>query len=432
MRSLILLFILLPSLAMAQTRPRTSAPTPKDPVPPAKKPVFEPEYPLDLKRVGLTLPHTSDPELRRLLSSPKTIFYKLPAVWQHYIPASQIEHTNLTLGTKSYTTQQAIWGIYFAPFLSDFNANPLFPWETTAGLNDSQKETENIYRTVNFINLPEDESKNIIPILILNELPIKWIYPEGTTVGEIIYVLHEEKRYIQEIRTRQKAKGSDDWEPHLYRPIRDREEFKRLAGITDYTPAKRYMFLRNPQEDEVFKMEGLVERLPPLSDDKVKFLLDRSFKEVTNNNWSPAADQDFHIMPKNYCFSLLESVDSVTCANCHRQTQISVRDLVPREPLIINNPSKVGNIRGCDAVFTWHPFTNASVRQNDEEPAPERITLRQYDIDNKVVKIWKNETYSLPEYKLTEFVQYSLKDYELPPRQFLHIKEPTSGVEPTR
>jgi hypothetical protein len=422
MRSLIVFVALLPSIALAQTKP-------KDPVPPAKKVVTEPEYPLDLEKIGLTLPYTTDTELQRLLTSKKTIFYKLPSVWQHYIPASRIEHSNLTLGTKSYSYREATWGIYFSPFLSDFNANRLFPWETTAGLNDSQKQTSNIYRTVNFINLPEDESKNTIPILLLNELPIKWIYPDGTTVGEIIYVVHEDKRYVQEIRTRQKTKGATDWEPHLYRPIGDRKEFMRLAGIADYTPAKRYMFLRNPQEDEVFKMEGLVERLPPLSSDKVKRLLSQSFKEVTAAPWSPSADQDFHILPRNYCFSLLESIDVVTCANCHRQTQISVLNLVPREPLIINNPDKVGNIRGCDAVFT-----NSSVRENDEQPAPERISLRKYDLDNKTVKIWKGGTYDLPgDYKLTEFVQYSLRDYELPPQQFLHTKkEPNSGVEPAR
>jgi hypothetical protein len=47
MRSLFLFIALVPSLALAQTKP-------KDPVPPAKKPVVEPEYPLDLERVGLT------------------------------------------------------------------------------------------------------------------------------------------------------------------------------------------------------------------------------------------------------------------------------------------------------------------------------------------------------------------------------------------
>jgi len=428
MRSLILLLFLC-SASMAQQR---------DPVPPRQTaksqapPVFEPEYPLDLKKIPLTLPYTTDPELKRLLESPKTIFYKLPPIWQHFIPASRIEHNNLTLGTKNYTFTQATWGIYYAPFLSDFNANPLFPWETTIGLNDSQKQTDNIYRTVNLLNLPEDEAGNTIPILLVNELPIKWIYPEGTTVGEIVYVVHNDKRYIQEIRTRKKAKGSGEWEPALYRPISNRDEFIRLTGMSDYIPAKRYMFFRNPQEDEVFKMEGLVERLPPLSEDRVKSLLSRPFKDVTHNNWSPCSDQDFHIMPKNYCFSLLDGVDSVSCANCHRQTQISVLNLVPKEPLIINNPKKVGNIRGCDAVFTWHPFTYASVRKSDEEKEPEKIGLRRYDLDNKTVKIWKNETYSLEKYKLTEFVQYSLKNYELPPAQFLHHKEKSSGVEPAR
>lgn len=384
---------------------------------PVKEAVVEPEYPLDLARVGLTLPETEDQELNRIFKSPRTIFYKLPSIWQHYIPASHIEHSNLTLGTKSYTTTQPKWGIYFAPFLSDFNANPLFPWETTIGLNSTHKENANIYRTVNFINLPDNA-----PILILNDYPIKWIYPNGTTVGEVIYVLYEEKRYIQEIRTRQKMDDATGWEPRLYRPISDRAEYMALTGVKSYTPAKRYMFFRNPQEDEVFKMEGMVERLPPLATTKVKDLLARPFKEVSQSAWSPAADQDFHILPKDYCFSLLE-VDSVSCANCHRQTQTSVLNLVPREPLIINNPSKVGNIRGSDAVFTWHPFTNSSIRNNDQEPEP-KLNLRKYDTQYNFVKVLRygEKPTGYEAYKLTEFVQDSLKDYELPNAQFLHSK----------
>lgn len=391
-----------------QTKPATT-PTPADP---------ESFYPVNLDDLELKLPETADPELKKILGNPKTIFYKLPQVWQHYIPSSKIEWSNLTLGTKSYFNTDAVWGVYYSSFNGDFNANPLFPWETTIGLNSVHKDGDTKYRTINFISLPEDSYGDVTPILLLNEAPIKWIFPSGTTVGEVIYVIHSDKKYIQEIRTRRKSANSTEWEPKLYRPVTSKAEFIALIG-KDYTPAHKYFFFRNPQEDEVFKMEGLVERLPPLSEQKVKTLLARPFKEVGEDFWSPAADQDFHILPRNYCFSLLSSIDAVTCANCHRQTQISVRNLTPKEPLVINNFEKVGNIRGSDAVFTWHPFSNKSVRKNSEEPEP-KISLRPYDTTNKIVKVFEKDEYSSGEYKLTLFVQESLKPYELPAVKFLH------------
>lgn len=394
--------------------------------PAAKPPVKPPaeDYPLDLVKIGVAMPETSDPELLRLLTSPRTIFYKLPQAWQHYIPASKIERNNLTTGVKSYFMTEATWGLYAPTVLPEFNANALFPWETTIGLNSSHKESNFSYRTINLLNLPDDKLGGQVPILVLGEYPIKWIYPAGTTLGEVIYVIHDGKKYVQEIRTRTKSADSKEWTPHLYRPIKNRAEFEELSGLKGYVPAQKYMFFRNPQEDEVFKMEGLVERLPPVPAETVKRLLKRPFKETTDDAWSPSADQDFHILPRNYCFSLLKGVDSHTCASCHQQTQISVLNLTPREPLIIDNPAKVGNIRGSDGGFTWHPFDPKCIRMSEQEPEL-KIALRPYDFEHKVVKVLQyGEPYKGSEHKLTQYVQDSLKPYELPAKQFLHATSP--------
>lgn len=403
---LVLVLMLLTSVEIAaQTRSRQNIP--------------DQNYPLDLQVLGLKLPEVDDLELNDILKSPDTIFYKFPQVWQHYIPSSRIEYNNLTLGTKSYSTTDPVWGIFYSSHNSDFNANPLFPWETTVGLNSSHKEGNRNYQTVDFLSLPKVNGK-IMPVLYLNELPGKWIFPPGTMVGEIIYVIHDNQKYIQEIRVRRKNQDSTTWEPNAFRPIVSRDEFIRLIG-KNYTPAYKYMFFRNPQEDEVFKMDGLVERLPPLSENKVKSLLSRPFQRVTD--WSPASDQDFHILPKNYCFSLLNSIDVETCANCHRQTQISVRNLTPKEPLVINNFQKVGNIRGSDTVFTWHPFGASSIRESDKDPET-KINFRKYDVKNGIIRVAEEGDEKLlgDYYKLTLFVQESLKPYELPQKKFLHGK----------
>lgn len=415
----VLAFSTVPALAQQLPAPRTAAPSKVET--PAE------EYPLDLKKLDLTLPNTNDRELTRLFTSRNTVFYKLPPVWQHYVPSSRIEQNNLTLGTKSFYSTQPIWAIYYATYNPDFHANFNFPWETTVGLNVSHKTTKdtkapNPYATINFVNLPE-VSGVVQPILIINEYPIKWIYPVGTTFGEIIYVTHNGKKYTQEVRTRTKDLDSKFWTPGMYRPITSRAEFEQATGLKNYVAFKKFYHFRNPQENEVFLMSGLVERLPNLNEDIIRDLLARPFKpvDVDQDVWTPAADQDFHIMPKDYCLALLGGVDTVTCSSCHRQTQISVRNLTPSDPDVVKTPLKIGNIRGCDGIFTWHPFAAKCIRSSDKDPVV-NPALRPHDLKYGFVTVAEDKDYGSA-YKLTEYVQEALKPYELPPAKFLHEKD---------
>lgn len=406
MRILALLLALLPSIVMAQAKP-------------------EQEYPLDLAKNGLAYPKTTDPELQRIFNSPRTVPYKLRIAWQHFIPAATIEHKNLLTGDINKTQTKLVWGLYSAGFRSDLNANLLFPWNTTFGLNEQTKTDKVLTLTYDLLNLKEPDDHVVV---LDRQWPIMWIYPGGTTVCEALYVNYEGKKWHQEIRTRQKDLDCLAWDVPIYRPIKDRAEFQYQAQLGDYTPAKKFFSLRNPQEDTVAEFRGLVERLPPLDPEKVKELLSQPFKNVTDANWAPAADQDFHLFPRDYCFGLVGSVDKKACAECHRQTQISVGKLVPREPLIIENQDQVGSIRGCDGVFTWHPFADQSIRNSDKEPQP-KLKLRRWDVEHGIVKVWDGVTDMGPKYKITKYVQDSLQPHELPPKQFLHAKESGDVVQ---
>lgn len=364
------------------------------------------QYPYDLYKNDLKLPRVYDESLSQILSSPNTIYYKLPMAWQHYTPG-------------------VVWdGFYYEPYLDFFNANKFFPWETTFGLNAYEKiskgNNKKIYNTINFVALPSQKNGRPYPILIFNETPLKWIFPTETMVGEILYVEYDSIKYIQEIRTRTKSKDSKTWIPNIYRPIKNKKELCSILGI-EYESAYLYESFRNPQEDEVFQADGLIERLPKLTEEQTKQILKTPFKSVLDgdNVWSPASDQDFNILPKNYNLELLGSVDKVSCANCHRQTQISVRNLIPKEPEIINNPEKVGNIRGSDGVFSWYPIHSVSIRNNKKQFRP-KLYLRDYDVKQGFVKeVPSNMEWTTDRYKLTLFVQESLKDYELPSRKEL-------------
>ena len=363
------------------------------------------DYPLDLSKINIKLPTTEDEELNNLLHSERTIYYKLPQTYQFFHPSTVIEHKNLTLGTTYQTTTKEVFGLYFSSYLPEFNVNKFFPWDTTFGLNLASSLPDNPYESINLLNLPPNK-----PVAVLYETPIKWIFPEGTTVAEILYVKNKEEKFIYEIRTR--TKQNNIWEPNIYRSVANNKELSKYVetGI----PAKKYIFLRNTQEDEIFKAQGLIERIPDLTEDQTKQLLSLPFKNVTNELWSdscvaPCSDQYFSIFPKDYSLGLI-NIDSESCSNCHKQTQITVNRLVPKEPLIYKNPDKVGNIRGSDGIFTWTPIdVNTAAKDPSDE---KKVYLRQYDRDNKIVALYDPLIHS--EYKLTYYVQQSLAEYELP------------------
>lgn len=383
------------------------------------------QYPLNLSKENIKLPKIEDKYFESKLNDKDTIFYKLEPIWQHYIPSSTIEQKDLVTGKTSYLKKDMVWGLHRTEYLSEFNANNDFPWEGTFGLN---KGTANNIKTVNFLILPKENDK-IKPVLLIRDKgkPYIWIFPTETIIGELILLQYKNEWLTQEVRARIKTPGDFYWEPIIFRPIKNRDHLQKIVG--DYNPASKYMFFRNTEEEEVFKVEGLVERLPNLKEDQVLKILGMEFQNVTYEDWSdvssaPCSDIDFNILPKDYNLGLIKP-DQDNCINCHKQTQISVSNLIPKEPLIINNPEKVGNIRGSDSVFTWYPFHTDAVSLNLSSKST-TMRFREYDIVNKTIMIWEADKLKNPElkdYRLTEFVQSSLRSYELPNNKVLHIKE---------
>lgn len=383
-------------------------------------------YPLNWTEEALTLPPIGDARLNQLLYSRDTVYYKLPRVHQQYNPPSQIEHRHTETGRVTYTTTEGNWGIHYSTFEPDFNGNFAFPWEGTFGLNHAVKDDllEKKYGSVNFLSLPKRDGK-IVPIALLVEKPVKWIFPVGTILGEILWVKDETgKKWVFEIRCREKKVGSFGWEPIILRPVRNRTELLLTIGYPrDWKPTSTYLFLRNTHEDEVAKFQGLVERLPKLAAGTVRSLLSRPFVDVTYEAWSeqnytPTSEQDFSLVPKDYSLGLI-TADEVSCATCHRQTQTSLWNLIPREPLIYDNPEKVSNIRGSDGIFSWHPFSEQSI--SDGKSKAGDATGRTFDYDRGNVKVIKpGDAFDAEIYRLTKYVQEALKPYELPRDKRFH------------
>jgi hypothetical protein len=308
----------------------------------------------------------------------------------------------------------ARYGVYYTDYLKEFNANNDFPWETTFGLSQAFKDKT--HDAINFIYLPK-------PIVIINERPIKWIFPIGTVVAEMIYVLDGNTKRVFEIRTREKVleEGGTTWEPRIYRPFANAEELQYTLRLPTTNKGKKHLFLRNPEEDEVFEIHGNVEIIPDLTPNQTRFGLRKPFQDVTNSWWSkerdsfaPMSNQSFSVFPKDYAVGLLKSVDSSSCSDCHRQTQISVLNLIPNDKNIQRNFKSVGNIRGSDGVFTWYPFDKKVIGQHKN--FQQNIPLREIDFEKGYVQWFDSEIHRYGDYQLTSYVIDSLKDWELPVR----------------
>lgn len=371
---------------------------------------FTDEYPLNLNKLQIRMPTTKDNRLADVLYDRRTIYYKLPQVYQHYINVEE-------LAREGYNTRglRSQYAVYETTVHQDFNANRDFPWETTIGLNHAKKAKVEIYKTINFIKVPRGET-----ILIVNERPIKWIFPDKTVVGEMLILEDPQTRYPFEIRTRTKEK--DTWIPRIYRPIKNKAELESFIG--EYNPGAKYLSLRNAEEDEVFKMEGVIEYIPNLSKPTVQSLLRRDFQDVTDEVWSdnsrtPTSKIEYNIFPINYTLGLIGDIGTTDCANCHRQTQISVRNLIPKEPLILQNLHMVGFIRGCDGIFSWYPFEKSSISTSVNDVG-RQLRYRDYDIRNNIIEPYDPQ-YKYPNHIFTTYVKDSLADNEIPntPKLFM-------------
>lgn len=393
------------------------------------------EYPLNLERFNIVWPPIGDDLLKKILSHRKATPYKLPKVYQFSRPKKSAAHYSEVAG-KKFEVDQEVFVVLPTSYLKPLNANEDFPWEITVGMNGVDHKGQFIFN----ILCPFDDEVAVLD----KEEPVYWIFPPDAVVSEIITIQDvangDDKRYIQEIRGRQKvlSDGGYTWVPLVYRTTKDRDDFIKKAGIKDYEPAKKYMFFRNPEEDQVAKMEGFVERLPDIPPDTVKKILSEyPLVDVTDNGWHPSSDIDFHIVPKDYSFHLVGTVnnagvagfpDETVCAQCHRQTHIGVHNLIPREPLIQKYFISVGNIRGSDAVFTYYPFKmredffvkGKSLFTLQEMKA--RTIYREYDIENHIISAYDPVRH--PKHKLTQYVVEALKDYERPKERSVYYVHP--------
>ncbi len=336
-----------------------------------------------LSEIKESLPQIISEDLNKILNDQNTLFYTK----QEIPPAYQFAETGTITGGKLGTNPTAVffdtrWNISgdareaSKGHNKGGNGNIEFPWRTEGGLDFA----ENYTTSVKFMNT---DSKPIIWFYTtafspnqssggritggLRQNVIKWIYPVGTTFGEILYQKTNDNQYIVfEIRTRTKNKDHN-WDIDIFRPFPNQKDLENALNMTVSSPVVANSLLDKLHPTKAgFLVEASTQELPEISPEIVTKLLQTTpFKSALGSYWSnngenycfaPTSSQEYNIVPKKYLGTYL-GTDSESCQNCHKHTLKHVNEFhLGRD--------WYGYIRGSDGIFTFHPIS------------PERVTIR--------------------------------------------------------
>jgi hypothetical protein len=333
-----------------------------------------------LAAIKAALPKVAYPTLAAVFADPSTFWY------DHASMAPSYQETGSPGGGAR---DNAHWRELIADTgVDDVDSNPAtgadrvydsdarhwrFPFATTAGIDDATN-----VETVDFLLLPKDASGQVQPIPISTgqdqlHLWWQWQYPNGTVLGEVIFVKDGADLLPTEVRTRKRYAAG--WATNAYRP------FPEAAALSAAIKQKRPTFAANASLSAVvaqldggaltprrltaqglpgtFDQDGFLDVLPDFGDAAlVRDLLKTTpFVSAYGATWRTSGSAkayaastaaDLSIVPKNATHGLLE-VSEASCMRCHKETGRELEQFYPGLTLY-------GEIWGKDAIFTFHPF----------------------------------------------------------------------------
>jgi hypothetical protein len=258
-----------------------------------------------------------------------------------------------------------------------------FPVATTAGTDDSTNLV-----LVDFLSLPKDASGKIqsIPISTgMDQLHLwwQWQYPNGTMIGEVLFISDGSNLLPTEVRVRTRYAGG--WAVNSFRP------FPEAAALSAAIKARRPGWASNPQLAQVvqqidgtdgltpkrltatglvgtFDQDGVIDVLPDFGDAALvrELLTGTTFVSAYGAVWrqngtatayAASTASDLSIVPKSYTVGLIEVRES-SCVRCHQETGRELEQFYPGLTLY-------GEVWGKDNVFTFHPFDESYYPQLD-------------------------------------------------------------------
>jgi cytochrome c553 len=335
-----------------------------------------------LERIKAALPAVADPNLSRILTSEQTLWYDdevmTPSYQDSLGASSNSKWPDLVAASETvisglHDRQRHRWR---------------FPFATTAGTDASTN-----LQVTNFIALPQVDNQILsIPIWKVrrnyNRIQWMWVYPVGTVVGEVLFIVDGDQLLPVEVRTR--TRQAQGWSTNAHRPFptatslaeavksrrpdwQSRPNLARLVShlessstLTPKTLAARAALA------PTFQQEGWLDVLPDFGDPQLVrgLLTTTSFKSAFDTAWkkdgakaafAAATAGGLAIVPNHYDAGLLQVTDDA-CMRCHKDTGRLVSEFYDDLYLY-------GELWGKDGIFSFHPYDESrypELRSNNE------------------------------------------------------------------
>jgi len=332
-----------------------------------------------LLKIKNALPLVQFEEVTSIFKSSETLWYDHEVLSPSYQDSVGV-NTNADwprLVAKTAETNPAIQGLFDAQ-----NKRWQFPFSATAGTDRS----ENV-KVTNFLHLPHVNGKPLsIPIWTVNKNANRpswnWVYPIGTTFGEVIFINNNGELLATEVRTRKRYK--DGWATNTFRPFPTAKSLSAAikANRSDWSSQPNLVRMLNHLDNtsslkseivtgkaelaKAFRQEAGVDQLPAFEDPTLirELLTKTSFVTTYGKVWkegngvksfAPTTKERISIVPSNYQAHFLEVSDD-SCVRCHKDAGKRVSDYYSGLYLY-------GEVWGKDGIFSFHPFDESEYRK---------------------------------------------------------------------
>lgn len=373
----------------------------------------------------LPRPKTNDERINLILNDKDLLIYtseEIPPAYQKW--DSQIEHgQRVENHNGAYSVEVALGSSPLS------NGNIEFPWDKPGGTSKSKNADK-----YTFILLPKDEFGKKIPIVWhkpyitvgnvsrsnnFKNRGYAWLFPIGTTIGEVMRVSSLEENIPFELRLR--FRKATSWDVEVYRPFPTAEDLaeaikkhrvnwkedKSLISFVSRLEDKNLdlpkVRLKSDHPDHtVFDSTTAIDELPPLDKKLVTELLKTTLFSSVESPWrtlkdgtpchAPTTKEDWHIVPQNYEGGFI-SVDSESCIRCHNSVNNHLEKFDrPRE--------WYGRIRGSDGIFSFHPFEPSKlIKKFDKSLREIEPEIRKSFIEAGIVEKFDPKKHTTERYK---------------------------------
>ncbi|HTQ44713.1 MAG TPA: hypothetical protein VMI75_18255 [Polyangiaceae bacterium] len=355
-----------------------------DPRPETATPITSPIPQSRLQPILAALPKVAWPRLQSVLHDPNTYFYDHASLQPSYQETgspgggardnADWHDLIADTGSNDPNTNPEVGA---AKVYDETNKHWRFPFAGTAGVDASTNFT-----TVDFVKLPVRPDGTVVPIPISTasdslHLWWQWQFPNGTFVGEVLFITDGTNLLPCEVRVRVRYPGG--WATNVFRPFPEASSLSaaikaarpawsstpslaalvaQLDGGTGLSP----LHLTATGLPGTFDQAGFLDPLPPFGDeDLVRTLLTKTtFVAAYDAVWrqssdgsqqayaASTSDTSLSIVPSSYQAGIV-AVNETSCGRCHQATGQELGNWYPGLTLY-------GDVWGTDQIFTFHVF----------------------------------------------------------------------------